>query len=68
MKGPSKIQKYNNIVGQAASNERAGDWRYAVKLWEAALAIARLAFWKNKVTWCENRMAFCTKMAERVKE
>lgn len=68
MNGPSKIQKYNNFVHQAGTSERREEWLYAAKLWESALAVARAAFWKDKITWCENRMTFCQKMAERTKQ
>lgn len=65
MNGPSKIQKYNNFVNQAATSERQGEWLFAAKLWEAARDVARSMHWKDKVTYSENRMAFCLKTAER---
>lgn len=65
--GPSKIQKYNNHAHEARQAEKNGDWLYAAKMWESALLIARTAFWKDKITWSENRASFCLKMAQRAK-
>lgn len=65
MNEPSKIQKYNNFVHQAATNERQKDWQYAAKLWQSAMGVASSMFWKDKIAYCTNRMAFCNRMAER---
>lgn len=65
MNGPAKIQKYNNFVHQAATNERQKDWTFAAKLWASARDVASSMHWKDKITYCANRMAFCNKMAER---
>lgn len=76
MTGPSKVQRYNDIVGQACAiekqanvSERKEDWLHAAKIWGTALDVATTGItndsWKNKIQWCSVRQAFCERAARR---
>lgn len=76
MTGPSKVQRYNDIVGQARLIERQAndsqmksDWLHAAKVWATALEVATTGVtnesWKAKIQWCSVRLAFCERSALR---
>jgi hypothetical protein len=76
MTGPSKVQRYNDIVGQARAierqandSERKEDWLHAAKIWGTALDVATTGItsesWRQKINWCSVRQAFCESAARR---
>lgn len=63
--GPSQIQKYNNMMGQARDNEQGKHWKHAAKMWRECERLAQDNFWREKAEWCRIRSEFCENAAAR---
>lgn len=63
--GPSKIQKYNDMMMQARRSEQEKDYGYASKMWRECELLALQNNWFAKAVWCGQRGSFCENAIHR---